>query len=63
MPRLLIVDDEPENLDLLCRLFRLHNCEVHAAANGTDALRMAGKLKPDLMLMDVMMPDINGRDV
>lgn len=62
-PRLLVVDDEPDNLDLLCRLFQRHGCEVFSAVNGTDALRLAGELKPDLMLLDVMLPDVNGREV
>lgn len=33
-PRLLVVDDEPDNLELLCRLFQRHGCAVSAAANG-----------------------------
>ncbi len=63
VPRLLVVDDEPDNLNLLVRLFRRHGCEVIPAANGTDALRLAGEIKPDLVLLDVMLPDVNGRDV
>jgi PAS domain S-box-containing protein len=62
-PRLLVVDDEPDNLELLCRLFQRHGCEVFPAVNGTDALRLAGELKPDLLLLDVMLPDVNGREV
>ncbi len=62
-PRLLVVDDEPDNLELLCRLFQSHGCEVFPAVNGTDALRLAGELKPDLLLLDVMLPDLNGREV
>ncbi|MEN9576071.1 MAG: hypothetical protein RL514_3926 [Verrucomicrobiota bacterium] len=62
-PRLLVVDDEPDNLNLLCRIFRRHGCEVFSAANGTDALRLAGELKPDLLLLDVILPDVNGREV
>jgi len=63
VPRLLVVDDEPDNLELLCRLFQRHGCEVFSAVNGTDALRLAGGLKPDLLLLDVMLPDLNGREV
>lgn len=62
-PRLLVVDDEPDNLELLCRLFQRHGCEVSSAVNGTEALRLAGELKPDLLLLDVMLPDVNGREV
>ncbi|MFM8471510.1 MAG: response regulator [Limisphaerales bacterium] len=63
MPRLLVVDDEPDNLELLCRLFQRHGCEVFPAVNGTDALRLASELKPDLLVLDVMLPDLNGREV
>ncbi|NBV23861.1 MAG: response regulator [Proteobacteria bacterium] len=62
-PRLLVVDDEPDNLDLLCRLFRRGGCEVFPAVNGTEALRLAREVKPDLVVLDVMLPDINGREV
>lgn len=62
-PRLLVVDDEPDNLELLCRIFQRHGCEVFSAANGTDGLRLAGELKPDLLLLDVILPDVNGREV
>lgn len=58
-----MVDDEPDNLELLCRLFQRHGCEVFSAINGTDGLRLAGELKPDLLLLDVMLPDLNGREV
>ena len=63
VPRLLVVDDEPDNLELLVRLFQRHGCEVFSAVNGTDALRLASELKPDLLLLDVMLPDLNGREV
>lgn len=63
VPRLLVVDDDPDNLDLLCRIFQRHGCEVFSAANGTDGLRLAGELKPDLLLLDVILPDVNGREV
>lgn len=62
-PRLLVLDDEPDNLDLLCRLFQRSGCEVFPAINGTEALRLASELKPDLIVLDVILPDINGRDV
>lgn len=61
--RLLVVDDEPDNLDLLVRLFERHGCEVHSAVNGRDGLRLATQLKPDLLLLDVKLPDVNGREV
>lgn len=62
-PRLLVVDDDPDNLSLLCRVFQRHGCEVFSAVNGTDGLRLAGEVKPDLVLLDVVMPGLNGREV
>ena len=63
VPRLLVVDDDPDNLNLLSRIFQRHGCEVFSAANGTDGLRLAGEVKPDLVLLDVVMPGLNGREV
>lgn len=62
-PRLLVVDDDPDNLELLGRIFRRENCEVFSATTGTEALRLAAEVKPDLVLLDVILPDLNGRDV
>ncbi len=62
-PRLLVVDDNPDNLDLLCRLCRRHGYEVFSATTGMDTLRLAVELKPDLLLLDVQLPDLNGRAV
>lgn len=62
-PRLLVVDDEPENLELLVRVFERHGCTVRAAATGREGLRVAREWRPDLLLLDVMLPDVNGREV
>lgn len=62
-PRLLVVDDEPDNLELLGRIFQRAGCEVFSAPTGADALRLAAEVKPDLVLLDVILPDGNGRDV
>jgi len=59
-PTILIVDDAPENLTVLSELLRPHY-RVLAATSGEEALRVAGgQPKPDLMLLDVMMPDMDG---
>jgi DNA-binding NtrC family response regulator len=58
--RILIVDDTPANLDLLARVLEPHGCTVLAAPCGEVALRIAAKADPDLMLLDVMMPDLDG---
>jgi putative two-component system response regulator len=57
---ILLVDDEPNNLEILSRLFQPHY-EVIAAPSGERALEIvARRKKPDLILLDVMMPGING---
>src|ERR1700728_5102690 len=59
-PRLLVVDDEPTILELLSGSLRLAGCEVVTAANGAEAVRVAALSRPDLVLLDVMMPDGDG---
>ncbi len=58
-PTVLVVDDEKQNRDLLTELLK-HDCRVILAKNGTQAIDRAHELQPDLILLDVMMPDING---
>ncbi|MDM8562849.1 hybrid sensor histidine kinase/response regulator, partial [Candidatus Marithioploca araucensis] len=57
---LLIVDDVPENLGLLFSYLREIGFNVNIAESGEDALEQIGYAKPDLILLDVMMPGING---
>jgi two-component system OmpR family response regulator len=61
--RLLVVDDEQTILELLSGSLRMAGFEVTTAANGREALRAAAALKPDLVLLDVMMPDGDGFEV
>ncbi len=60
---ILVVDDEPDNLRLALEMLRKHGLEVLTARNGTDALRIAGRLLPDLILLDVRMPGLDGFEV
>jgi two-component system OmpR family response regulator len=55
--RLLVVDDEETILELLSGSLRLAGFEVTTAASGVEALRAAAASRPDLILLDVMMPD------
>ena len=59
----LIADDDPDILSLVA--FRLERAgyEVIQASNGEDALRLASERKPDLAILDVMMPKLTGYDV
>ena len=60
---LLIVDDTPTNLDLLSNILIRQGFQVRAAINGTLALMSAQATPPDLILLDIMMPDMDGYEV
>ncbi len=58
--RLLIVDDEPNIRDLLSVSLRFAGFEVLTASDGREAVRVAERVRPDLMVLDVMLPDMDG---
>lgn len=58
--RILLVDDEPDVLDFLSFNLQKEGYEVFTASNGREAVQMAKKVSPNLILLDVMMPDIDG---
>jgi diguanylate cyclase (GGDEF)-like protein len=60
---ILIIDDNPENLRLLSRMLLRRGYEVRQALNGTIALRAIEIQRPDLVLLDIMMPQIDGYEV
>jgi two-component system OmpR family response regulator len=61
--RLLVVDDEPTIVELLSASLRFAGFEVATATNGRDALDAARTFRPDLLVLDVMMPGLDGFDV
>ena len=61
--RVLVVDDEPNILDVLSMALRYQGFEVETAATGEQALAAAASFKPQLMVLDVMLPDMEGFDV
>lgn len=61
--RVLVVDDEEYLTDLLSTSLRFQGFEVAIAVNGFGALSKASSFEPDLILLDVMMPDIDGIEV
>lgn len=63
IPDILIVDDTPANLQFLAALFKTKGFQTRAALNGKLALMAIQMRPPDLILMDVHMPDINGIDL
>jgi len=60
---ILIIDDNPENLRLLSRMLIRRGYEVRQALNGAIALRAIEIQRPDIVLLDIMMPQINGYEV
>jgi two-component system OmpR family response regulator len=61
--KLLVVDDEPNIVELLSMSLRYAGFEVETAMNGRDAVKAAQSFRPDVVLLDVMMPDLDGFDV
>jgi two-component system alkaline phosphatase synthesis response regulator PhoP len=61
--RILVVDDEPAVTDLLAYNLRAAHYEVLTAGDGREALRLARQANPDLILLDLMLPEVDGLDV
>jgi len=59
-PKILVVDDEPEMARLVAAMLSKEGCEVQGASNGAEGLRQVYAFRPDLVLLDVMMPDMTG---
>jgi adenylate cyclase len=62
-PRLLIADDQPMNVDILQTRLAVHGYEILTAADGEEALGVARAQLPDLILLDIMMPKMDGLEV
>ncbi len=63
IPRVLVVDDEPNIRELVQVALKFHGCTVSTASNGSEAIRQAEVTMPDLIVLDVMLPDIDGFEV
>ena len=63
MTRILVVDDEPQIVRALTINLRARRYEVHAAASGAAALDVAAKFPPDVILLDLGLPDLAGTEV
>jgi len=62
-PLVFIIDDVMENVKIIGSILLEHGCDISMASNGAMALKMIEKISPDLILLDIMMPDINGFEV
>lgn len=63
IPTILVVDDQPDNFDIIETLLADQNYQLYYAASGHDAFEILATLQPDLILLDVMMPEIDGLQV
>lgn len=61
--RVLVADDDPDILDLLTLNLECHGYQVHPAVDGEEARNLALRLIPDLIVLDVMMPKMDGLEV
>jgi two-component system response regulator VicR len=61
--KVLVVDDEPDALELVKLVLESGGFETILATSGTEALAQMDKIRPDLVLLDIMMPDMDGWDV
>jgi two-component system OmpR family response regulator len=62
-PRVLVIDDEPNIRELVQVALNFHGCVVTTGATGADALQLAYAYEPDLIVLDVLLPDIDGFEV
>ncbi len=62
-PEILVVDDDPRNRRLLEEYLMVAGYDVRLAPDGRTALALASERPPDLVLLDVMMPDLSGLEV
>ena len=60
MKNILVIEDTPAILEEICDILRMEGFEVYEAVNGKTGLELALKLKPSLIISDILMPEIDG---
>lgn len=63
LKRILCIEDEPEMIDLIRLILGRKGFDVHGAPGGVEGIKMVREMKPDLVLLDLMMPDMDGWEV
>jgi DNA-binding response OmpR family regulator len=63
LTKVLVVDDDPKILKVVDHSLRREGYEIYTAADGEQAVEMAGRIKPDLIVLDLMLPKLNGFEV
>ena len=58
--KILLVDDEPDIVEIISYSLKNANYDIYSAANGLEAIKLAKSIKPDLIILDVMMPEMDG---
>ena len=61
--KILIIDDEPDMLEMLSQRLKFENFEVTVASDGEEGLKISREFKPDVILLDVKMPGMDGWEV
>ena len=59
----LVIEDNPANIGLICQMLGLVGCEAIASTRGIEGIEKAKKLQPDMILLDIQLPDIDGLTV
>lgn len=58
--KVLIVEDEPDNLDVICRILNHYGADIETATNGKEGLIVLRRFKPDFIISDISMPVMDG---
>jgi DNA-binding response OmpR family regulator len=61
--KILVVEDDPDQLEVICLSLKAAGFAIGTAVNGTDALVKTRSISPDLIILDLMLPGLNGFDV
>ena len=59
----IIIDDEPDNLDLVVETLTFYGVTVHSSSDGEKGIEMVENFNPNLILLDLSMPDVDGWEV